>query len=119
MKKKVLILMLLLVTNLAPVISRPVMLRARSTFQRGCMRMPSATHISSDFDNGILTLSISAYTGDVQICVYDSDGNLVDNTISSVLSSGMIALNLDSLSEGDYTLTIFLNNAEYSGCFYV
>lgn len=45
-------LLLLVIPNLAPDISRPVMLRARSTFQRRCMRMPSVTSVFGDYDYG-------------------------------------------------------------------
>ena len=40
------------------------------------MRIPADPQVSADYDSGAATLGISAYTGNVQIYVYDSDTDI-------------------------------------------
>lgn len=108
--------MLSLVCCFTTAASRPVKLLAK-TFQHTRMRMPSATCVSADYDDGIITLSISAYTGNVQVYVYDSNGNIVAYACSAISGSGTLNINVDYLTEGDYTLSIALDNGTYSGKF--
>lgn len=117
MKKKILILFLLLASGMMPAMSRPIMIRARSTFQHRRLRAPSATRVSADYENGKLTLNVSAYTGNVQIYVSDSQGNVVGYTISSIVNGGAVTLDIGNLKEGYYTLDVVLGNATYVGQF--
>lgn len=113
MRRQLLILMLLLVTNLAPVSSRPISLRAK-TLQNGSMRMPFATQVFADYDDGKLAIDLLHYTGKVQVYVYNADGFVVGNTVSVISGSGSVIMDLD-LPEGNYTICIVLDNATYSG----
>lgn len=117
MKKKILILLMLLASGISPIISRPIMIRARSTFQHRRMRAPSATRVSADYETGKLTLNVSAYTGNVQVYVSDSQGNVVGYTMNSVVNGGSVYLDLGTLDEGGYTLDVVLRNATYVGQF--
>lgn len=106
MKKKILILLLLLASGISPIISRPIMIRARSTFQHRRMRVPSATRLSADYENGKLTLNVSAYTGNVQVYVSDSQGNVIGYTMASIVNGGIVTLDLGVIEEGSYTLDV-------------
>lgn len=106
MKKKILILFLLLASGISPIISRPIMIRARSTFQHRRMRVPSATRLSADYENGKLTLNVSAYTGNVQVYVSDSQGNVEGYTMASIVNGGIFTLDLGVIEEGSYTLDV-------------
>lgn len=77
--------------------------------------MPSATHISADYDNGIITLNISAYTGNVQVYVYDSNGNVVAYDCTVISGSSTLTIEVGNLTEGEYTLYVVLDNASYNG----
>lgn len=119
MKKKIIILTLSLVSCLATATSRPIMIRARSTFQHTRMRMPSARHISADYENGIITLNISAYTGNVQVYVYDLDGSIVAYDYTTISGNGSLTINVGNMLEGDYIISVVLDNDTYSGEFQV
>lgn len=117
MRKKILILILLLVANMTPAISKQLELRAKTTRQKGYLRIPSATRVSADYENGIVTLYITAYTGNVQICIYDSEGNIVESESSFVSGSGTLTVDIDVFEETDYIITVALNDTVYYGRF--
>lgn len=114
--KNLLILLLVFVT-LIPSSASAIDIRKEGTVHQGGMRMPSLTRVSADYENGLITVDVKGYTGGVQVFVSDSQGNVVGYTISSVANNGIVTLNLGSLSEGDYTLNIVLDNATYYGQF--
>lgn len=117
MKKKILILMLLVASNISPVISRPIMIRYRQLFQTTRMRLPSATRVAADYENGMLTLNFTTYTGKVMVSVSDSQGKIVKSAITAVKGNGVFTMDLTSLSAGTYTLSVVLGNGEYYGDF--
>lgn len=114
--KKLLILLLVFVTFI-PSYAFGIDIRKEGTTHHGGMRTPSITRVSADYENGLITVDVKGYTGGVQVFVSDSQGNVVGYTISSVANNGIVTLNLGSLSEGDYTLNIVLDNATYYGQF--
>ena len=65
MKKRILILLILFAAAIVPACPRPITLMARSTFQHRRMRMPSKTHVTADYEDGVLVLHFFAYTGNV------------------------------------------------------
>ncbi len=78
------------------------------------MRMPFATQVFADYDDGKLAIDLLHYTGKVQVYVYNADGFVVGNTVSVISGSGSVIMDLD-LPEGNYTICIVLDNATYSG----
>ena len=56
MKKKILILLIIFAAAIVPACPRPITLMARSTFQHRRMRMPSKTHVTADYEDGVLVL---------------------------------------------------------------
>lgn len=103
--------------TLIPCAATGIDIRKEGTVQHGGARMPSATKVTADYDNGIVTLNVTGYTGNVQVYVSDSQGNVVGYTMSSVVNRGSVALDLGVLSEGSYYLSIALDNASYYGEF--
>lgn len=93
------------------------MKRMTLAFQHGSMRMPSATHIAADYENDVLTLNVSDYTGSIQVYVCDSQGNIIGHTVSFVTSNGVMTLDLGNLAKDCYTISIVLDNATYYGQF--
>ena len=114
--KKLLILLLVLVT-LIPSSASAIDIRKEGTIHQGGTRMPSITRASADYENGVVTVDISRYTGNVQVYVYDANGIAVDYTVSTISGIGTVALDAGILSEGEYTLYIVLDNTTYSGEF--
>lgn len=109
--------MLLVASNISPVISRPIMIRYRQLFQTTRMRLPSATRVAADYENGMLTLNFTTYTGKVMVSVSDSQGKIVKSAITAVKGNGVFTMDLTSLSAGTYTLSVVLGNGEYYGDF--
>lgn len=110
-------IVLLIVVILMPCKVLGIDIRKEGTSHQGGMRMPSLTRVSADYTHGILALRVAGYTGGIQVYVNDVHGDVVGYTISSVIGSGDFAMNLGTLSEGSYALTIVLDNATYYGQF--
>lgn len=85
--------------------------------QHGSCRAPSMTKLVADYDDGIVTINVNEYTGSVQAYVTDPQGNVVGLTMSHITNSGYMTMDLGKLAQGNYTLTITLDNATYSGQF--
>lgn len=118
--KRNLIILLLLIVSCSTTIARPIsMKRMGLALQHGSMRMPSATQVSADYDNDIITINISAYTGNVQVYVYDSNGSVVAYDCSSISGSGTLNIDVNSLEGGNYSLYIVLGSVTYYGEFQV
>lgn len=88
--------------------------RGQTTHQ-GRPRMPSMTRIEADYENEVLNLRITGYTGDIQIYITDGQGNVILYKLSSVISDCNFSMNLKTLPKGCYTLNIVLGNATYYG----
>lgn len=114
---KKLIAILLMSFILIPCYATGIDIRKEITVQHGGTRMPSATRISADYDNGVITLNVTGYSGDIQVFVSDSQGNIVGFTVSSITGSGVVIMDLGTLAEGNYAINIALDNATYSGNF--
>lgn len=115
MKKIFLFLLMSLV--ISPCQAAGINVKREATTPKGGMRMPSITRVSADYENGVVTVDISRYTGNVQVYVYDANGIAVDYTVSTISGIGTVALDAGILSEGEYTLYIVLDNTTYSGEF--
>lgn len=118
MKKIILLPIVALMCSIS-VIANPLVLRRRAMYQHGGMRMPSIERVSADYEKGLITIGVKGYTGGIQVLIYDSQGNIIGYTISSIAKEGAVSLNLDILNEGGYSLKIVLDNATYYGKFYV
>lgn len=111
-------MLILFAAAIVPACPRPITLMARSTFQHRRMRMPSKTHVTADYEDGVLVLHFFAYTGNVQIYVYDSSKNLVVYECGYVSDSCIIIANIESgTTQEDYILDVALDNVAYSGQF--
>lgn len=102
-----------------PSMATQVNVRTKSTLPRGGARMPSIERVFADYEKGLITIGVKGYTGGIQVSIYDSQGNIIGYTISSIAKEGAVSLNLDILNEGGYSLKIVLDNATYYGKFYV
>lgn len=118
MKKIILLPIVALMCSIS-VIANPLVLRRRAMYQHGGMRMPSIERVSADYEKGLITIGVKGDTGGIQVFIYDSQGNIIGYTISSIAKEGAVSLNLDILNEGGYSLKIVLDNATYYGKFYV
>lgn len=118
MKKIILLPIVALMCSIS-VIANPLVLKRRAMYQHGGMRMPSIERVSADYEKGLITIGVKGYTGGIQVFIYDSQGNIIGYTISSIAKEGAVSLNLDILNEGGYSLKIVLDNATYYGKFYV
>lgn len=93
-------------------------LKREAKFPKSGVRMPSVTRVTADYDAGIITLQVTGYTGSIQVYVYDSNGNVVSYDCSVISGRGAFSINVDNLTEGDYILSIVLDNATYNGEFH-
>lgn len=117
MKKIILFLLMLLV--ISPCQATGINVKREATTSKGSMRMPSATQVAADYEDRVVTVGISRYTGNVQVYVYDANVIVVGYTVSSISGSGTVTLDTSNLPQGDYTLCIILDNATYSGEFLI
>ena len=115
MKKIILFLLMLLV--ISPCQATGINVKREATTSKGGMRMPSATQIAADYDDGVITVDVSRYTGTVQLYVYDANNTIVNYAIATISGSGTVTMSVDNIPEGDYTLYIVLGNATYNGKF--
>ncbi len=114
MKKLFIVSLMLLTLTPIPCQSTEIDVKGHETISHSGARMPSATQISADYDDGKLAIDLLHYTGKVQVYVYNADGFVVGNTVSVISGSGSVIMDLDLL-EGNYTICIVLDNATYSG----
>lgn len=115
MKTRFVTLVLLLGLFVGSASSRSVNIRERKHFQQGSMRMPSITQLAADYDDGVVTVDVSRYTGIVQLYVYDANNTVVGYTVSTVSDCGTVTMNIGDTPQGTYRLCIVLDNATYSG----
>lgn len=116
--KKTIILILLSVFGMSLAYPRHISFKQREyAFQHRRARVPSMVRVSADYEDGKITLDVTGYTGNVQIYVSDSQGNVVGYTISPIVNGGAVTLDIGNLKEGYYTLDVVLGNATYVGQF--
>lgn len=115
MKTRFVTLVLLLGLFVGSASSRSVNLRERKHFQQGSMRMPFITQVTADYDDGVVTVDVSRYTGTVQLYVYDANNTIVNYAIATISGSGTVTMNIGDTPQGTYRLCIVLENAIYSG----
>lgn len=94
-------------------------LKREAKFPKRGARMPTTTRVVADYENEVVTLKITSYTGTVQVYVSDSQGNFVGYTLAMVSSNGTVTLSIDAVMGGNYFLNIVLDNATYYGQFHV
>ena len=115
--KKFLVLLLMFVT-LIPCTVTGIDIRKEGTTHHGGARMPSMTKVTADYDNGIITLNVTGYTGNIQVYVSDSQGNIVGYTLATASGNGTITLSINPIIGRIYFLNIVLDNATYYGQFF-
>ena len=116
--KKTIILILLSVFGMSLAYPRHISFKQREyAFQHRRARVPSMVRVSADYEDGKITLDVTGHTGNVQIYVSDSQGNVVGYTISPIVNGGAVTLDIGNLKEGYYTLDVVLGNATYVGQF--
>ena len=91
--------------------------KREATTPKGGMRIPSATQIAADYDDGVVTVDVSRYTGTVQLYVYDANNTVVNYAVATISGSGTVTMSVDNIPEGDYKLCIVLDDATYGGQF--
>lgn len=116
--KKIIALLLMLIT-LSPSQASEINVKRKETMQQGRPRIPSMTRVVADYENGVVTLKITDYTGNVQVYVSDSQGNVIGYTLATVSGKGTVTFGIDTVTSGCYLLNIVLDNATYYGQFYV
>lgn len=105
--------------TLIPCAATGIDIRKEGTVQHGGARMPSATKVAADYDNGIVTLNVTGYTGNAQVSVSDREGNIVGYTFGFISNKGTVNLNIGTVSHGCYNLDIVLNSVSYCGMFFI
>lgn len=79
--------------------------------------MPSSTLLYADIEEDVLTLNVSNYYGIVNVIVNNTQGANIFSANSFVEGKSTIVFNLPELSNGEYIITIELDNTVYSGRF--
>lgn len=102
---------------ISPCQATGINVKREATTSKGGMRMPFITQVTADYDDGVVTVDVSRYTGTVQLYVYDANNTIVNYAIATISGSGTVTMSVDNIPEGDYTLYIVLGNATYNGKF--
>ena len=102
---------------ISPCQATGINVKREATTSKGGMRMPSATQIAADYDDGVITVDVSRYTGTVQLYVYDANNTVVGYAVDTISGSGTVTMNIGDMPQGTYRLCIVLDNATYSGDF--
>ena len=71
--------------------------------------------VTGDLETNVLTLGIYRYTGVARICVFDNTGNIVQTYSKVIQGKNTIDLDLGELTEGEYTVTVTLDDIAYFG----
>lgn len=102
---------------ISPCQATGINVKREATTSKGGMRMPSATQIAADYDDGVITVDVSRYIGTVQLYVYDANNTVVGYAVDTISGSGIVTMNIGDTPQGTYRLCIVLDNATYSGDF--
>ncbi len=102
---------------ISPCQATGINVKREATTSKGGMRMPSATQIAADYDDGVITVDVSRYIGTVQLYVYDANNTVVGYAVDTISGSGTVTMNIGGTPQGTYRLCIVLDNATYSGDF--
>ncbi|GJG66869.1 hypothetical protein PRLR6025_03380 [Prevotella lacticifex] len=114
---KQIISLLLMLLILSPSQASTINVKRAGTMHQGGARIPSATQVVADYDNGVITIDVSRYTGTIQLYVYDANNTVVDCAVATISGSGTVTMNICDMPQGTYRLCIVLDNATYSGDF--
>lgn len=87
----------------------------KATLQHGCPRIPSATGVKAEYNDDVVKVFLQRYYGTVWMYIYDANGNIVSSTVAKIDGDGAIDLDIQSLAEGEYTVSITIGNATYEG----
>lgn len=77
-------------------------------------RSVTATEVNTYTDDNILTVEVENYTGDVYVQVFGAEG--ATQLVFSSYNYGSAILDISSLPQGTYTVSITLNST-YQGIF--
>ena len=114
---KQILITILLSLILLPGYATNIDVKKAVTTHQGGARMPSATKLTADYEYGILTLYVFQYVGSIQVIIYNNGNMPVASLTTTSPGSDTITMNIDYLSDGDYTLYIILGSAIYIGNF--
>ena len=115
--KRILIVALWVFACSLHVFPRPVYMSKHKFPQSNGPRMPSAVKLTADYEHGTVTVTVSSYTGPVEVSVYDETESLVESTSTTLSSSGQIILSGMNLTDGQYILEVDLGDVVYYGTF--
>ena len=102
---------------ISPCQATGINVQREATTSKGGMRMPFITQVTADYDDGVVTVDVSRYTGTVQLYVYDANNTVVGYAVDTISGSGTVTMNIGDTPQGTYRLCIVLDNATYSGDF--
>lgn len=78
---------------LCPISAKRIPLSAKAGFHRGHLRMPSLQRVVADYEDGIMTIDVSGYTGSVKVNISEPNGTIVCQTEEIVSGTGTITNN--------------------------
>lgn len=113
--KTKLVSLLMVLISIVPVYARPLSIRMKATLQHGCPRIPSATGVKAEYNDDVVKVFLQRYYGTVWMYIYDANGNIASSTVAKIDGDGDIDLDIQSLAEGEYTVSITISNATYEG----
>mgnify|MGYP001777021843 CR=1 FL=1 len=117
MRKLLSLLLVFELFAMMPCLATQINVKMENRIQRGGKRAPSAVQFSAFYENEVVTVDLSRYYGEAQIFVYDSNGAVIGMAEAMVSGTGSVMCTLDTLPEGDCTLSIVLGSVEYIGTF--
>lgn len=117
MRKLLSLLLVFELFAMMPCLATQINVKMENRIQRGGKRAPSAVQVSAFYENEVVTVDVSRYYGEAQIFVYDSNGAVIGMAEAMVSGTGSIMCTIDTLPEGECTLSIVLGSVEYIGTF--
>lgn len=81
--------------------------------------MPSRMKVSADYEDGVVSVNVVAFTGNVEVCIYDSEGNILGYESAPFTGNGSLTIDINALEGTNCTITVALNGTVYYGQFEV
>lgn len=77
----------------------------------------SELSVTASLEQGLLTINVSHYIGIAKVYVYDANDRLVASTSLIVDDKGLSTLDLSTLENGTYEITVVFDDIVYVGTF--